>query len=533
MFPRTLLLAALLLPPAAAQCDLQRLASSAFMGTYDHFGYAVALQHGELLVGAPGHYSTQPIGHVHVFRKVGGSWQHVQTIDPPTGGVAWGFGTSLAVHGDLLAVGNPDGFLGHTLQGVVYLFERQGGLWVPTTEIAASDGKLFDEFGRSVALDRSRLVVGASYVKVGTQGRPGAAYVFERTASGWTETAKLMPRGLSSHDHFGWSVALRGDTVVVGEPGPNDYFTTEHGHAWVYLREPSGEWLETQVLESTGPNGGGLFGRAVVLDGERLFVGACFEVDLSPGGYGGAAYVYERAGGTWVLADKLLGNDPTTTQGFGFALAAEGDRLAVGSGLTSSLTTFIGSVFLYERVGTRWRRVWTIEPSDGLLVPSCFAAALALDGGRLVAGADIEDSVAYGAGEAIVYELGEFHDPIGVGVAGQGGFLPLLRGETCGGSSLTVTLQDGLGGAGGVLVTGADSGALPFKGGTLLAAPPWRLFPHVLGGTPGLAGAGNWSIVADVPASLSAPQLVLQAVYPDAAAVGGYSMSAGLRVTIP
>jgi hypothetical protein len=98
---------------------------------------------------------------------------------------------------------------------------------------------------------------------------------------------------------------------------------------------------------------------------------------------------------------------------------------------------------------------------------------------------------------------------------------------------LRVSVAHGLGGASGALFAGADVAAAPFAGGVLYPSAPWRIVSHVLDGVAGVAGAGSWTVSAPVPAGLVGASIVAQAVYADPAAVGGWSLSRGLKLELP
>ena len=123
------------------------------------------------------------------------------------------FGTSVAVSGATVVVGAPFDSVG----GAAYVFNRQGGSWVETQKLTASDATRGAEFGWSLAISGATLVVGAS----GDSDGVGAAYVFNREGASWVEEQKLIPSdgGLGL---FGFSVAISGSTVVVGSPFSGD-----------------------------------------------------------------------------------------------------------------------------------------------------------------------------------------------------------------------------------------------------------------------------------------------------------------------
>ena len=198
---------------------------------YAYFGYSVSISGNTAVVGS---YGKQP-GAAYIFeRNQGGAehWGQVKKLTASDGiGVGDQFGISVAIDGDTLAVGANHG--NRATSGAVYMFERnQNGAenWGEVQELTASDANLLDEFGISVALDGDTMVVGAWAINLLTGG---AAYIFERNqngVAGWTEMQKITASDVAAHDQFGSSVGIDGDTVVVGAVGKN----SNTGAAYVF-----------------------------------------------------------------------------------------------------------------------------------------------------------------------------------------------------------------------------------------------------------------------------------------------------------
>ena len=177
------------------------------------------------------------------------------TIDPwvqkakltASDGEEWDwFGTSVAISGDTVVVGADDDVIGtNTDQGSAYVFVRSGDTWTQTAKLTASDGAADDSFGHSVAISGDTVVVGAD----GDDNNKGSAYVFEKPAAGWanmTQTAKLTASDGEDYDHFGYSVAISGDTVVVGAPLADGGGNCYKGSAYVFEKRHQGKsmpWL--------------------------------------------------------------------------------------------------------------------------------------------------------------------------------------------------------------------------------------------------------------------------------------------------
>lgn len=132
-------------------------------------------------------------------------------------------GWSIAVDGDTAVIGAPNATVnGHSSQGAAYVFTYTNDSWSETAKLTASDGASFDTFGYSVALSGDTAIVGAWHAAINGNPLQGAAYVFKRVNGTWTETAKLTADDGVAYDDFGFSVAVSGATAFVCSPYPGD-----------------------------------------------------------------------------------------------------------------------------------------------------------------------------------------------------------------------------------------------------------------------------------------------------------------------
>ena len=331
----------------------------------DELGWSVAVDGDTLVIGALGD-DPNNTGAAYVFTKVAGGWSQVGKLTAEDRGKDAGFGHAVAVHGDTIVVGayeedhtvdtdNLDAF------GAAYVFTKPATGWADMNETArltASDTVANDEFGTSVAVHGDTIVVGAPEQ---TTPANGAAYIFTKPANGWadgTETAKL--RGQLGGDRFGRSVALHGDTVVVGahEVGAND-----QGEAYVFTKSATtGVWDDwgnkkandaTARLTASDRAIGDKFGWSVAFDGETIVVGAPFDDD--DGDSSGSAYVFIKpATGGWVstsTAAKLTASDGAEDDQFGFSVAVDGDTIVVGADQDDSKR---GTVYVFTKPDGGW-----------------------------------------------------------------------------------------------------------------------------------------------------------------------------------
>jgi hypothetical protein len=291
-----------------------------------------------------------------------------------------GFGASVALSGDgnTALVGGPTDIPGPVGAGVgaAWVFTRSGSTWTQQgPKLTGAGGIGEGEFGRSVALsaDGNTALIGGRT----DNGGAGAAWVFKRTGSTWTQQGPklLAPSSSSGEAGFGSGVALSGDgnTAILGGP-----FTNTGGAAWVFTRTgsswaPAGEKLA----------GAGRFGEAIALspDGSTAIVGAPFD------GSSGTAIVFVRSGASWVQQGaKLAGEGATESGEFGssVALSADGSTALVGAKFESS---WAGSGWVFTRSGTTWKqqggKLTTNEDGGGTLGDS---VALSADGNAALIG---------------------------------------------------------------------------------------------------------------------------------------------------
>jgi MYXO-CTERM domain-containing protein len=161
------------------------------------------------------------------------------------------------------------------------VFVRSGGAWTQQAKLLANDKAAQDQFGVSVALTGDPALVGAHQDDDGGKDS-GAAYVFARSSGVWTQQAKLLPNDGAEYDWFGVSVALTGDTALVGASG-------HIGSAYVFARS-SDVWTQQAKLLANDGAENDRFGVSVALSEDMALVGAAWDDDKAPNA--GAVYVF-------------------------------------------------------------------------------------------------------------------------------------------------------------------------------------------------------------------------------------------------
>ncbi len=289
---------------------------------------------------------------------------------------AQGFGVSVAVSGSDVLVGEPTQV---RRSGIVYVYRRgaAGSAWAERAQLTPADGQAGNNFGATIAVDGNTAVVGAA---PNGPRRPGEAYVFTRDRAGaWTQAAKLeRPDSAVS---FGLAVAVAGDLVLVGAAG-RDSLT---GAVYVYRRSGT-TWRSAGVLTASDARRGDRFGATVALAGGRAVVSA-----IGRGRNAGVAYVFAVEGDSLREQARILPSDTTANNRFGQSLAFAGEDLLVGA---PGFDRNAGGVFQLRRDSAgRWQEAMILRPFDRAPGKQ-FGASLAFDGSELWVGAPVSEQAA-------------------------------------------------------------------------------------------------------------------------------------------
>jgi hypothetical protein len=222
-------------------------------------------------------------GSTYVFARKGSSWVQEAELLATEAEAGDNFGYSVGVSEDTVVVGSvhADGPGGEN-QGRVLVFIRGSDTWMQHAKLIASDANAYARFGNSVSISRETVAVGA-YLHHGPAGpNQGAAYVFVKPSFGWadmSETARLLPSDSAANDLFGVSVSVSGDMVAVGCPWCDDPDGPDQGCVYLFAKPESGwsNMSETMKLRASDAAAGDLFGYSVALLGDTLVVGAVLE----------------------------------------------------------------------------------------------------------------------------------------------------------------------------------------------------------------------------------------------------------------
>jgi hypothetical protein len=371
----------------------------------DWFGYSVSVSGDTIVVGAlhedsdatgvngdQSNNNLQDSGAAYVFVRNGTTWSQQAYLKASNSGTSWHFGAAVAVSGDRIVAGaygedsNATGVNGNQNDlssgdsGAAYVFVRNGAVWSQEAYLKASNTGTLDWFGLAVAISSDTVVVGAyeeDSLAAGVDCDPfnngttasGAAYVFARVAGVWSQQAFLKSNSTDGGggDRFGYSLAVSGDTVVVGarledsnatgvNGNPNNNSAAGSGAAYVFVRNGT-VWSQQAYLKSSNSQSADVFGSSVSVSGDTIVVGAGSlpdnageasnatgvngnQLDNSAAG-AGAAYVFKRTGTNWSQLAYLKASNTGASDFFGHSIAISGNVVVVGAPSEDSNATVV------------------------------------------------------------------------------------------------------------------------------------------------------------------------------------------------
>ena len=371
---------------------------------YDLFGSALALSGDTLVVGAfnatIGDNNAQGAAYVYE-RDSGSAWKQVAKLVAPDGAADDWFGAVVALSDTTIVIGAPWADVGgQSDQGAAYMFERnQGGdgNWGWVKKLIAADGAADDWFGSALAISSDTLAAGAYFADIADQGDQGAVYIFERDQGGtndWGQARKLVAADGAADDWFGAALSIGGDILAAGAPSTNSF----QGATYIFSRNlgGAGNWGQMIKLSASDGAEGDGFGNAVALDGDTLVAGAPF-AEIGSNGDQGAAYIFERnLGGenAWGEVIKLAGSDSEADEWFGASVTIAGEVLAIGAPYADPGDNLDqGAAYTFQRNlgGTNvWGQMAKLAAWDGT-AEDRFGTSLSVDSGTLAAGAPYAD----------------------------------------------------------------------------------------------------------------------------------------------
>jgi len=360
------------------------------------------------------------------------------------------FGSPVAISGNTVVVGayredsSARGVNGNqsdnfTLDsGAAYVFVRNGTSWQQQAYLKASNTSASDFFAHFAAVSGDTIVIGATgedSAATGVNGNQndnnavdsGAAYVFVRSGTTWSQQAYLKASNTGAGDAFGSAVAISGDTIVVGAPNEasagigidgnqNDNTAINAGAAYVFVRTGT-NWVQQAYLKASNTGAEDQFGNFVAISADTIVISAHYESSSATGVNGnqnnnnairsGAVYVFRRTGSNWIQEAYLKSSNTDAEDRFGRHIAISGDTILAGAYREASAATgvngnqndnsrpYSGAAYVFVRDGTNWAQQAYLKASNAG-AGDFFGLSLDLSANTAVIGAYFEDSISVG-----------------------------------------------------------------------------------------------------------------------------------------
>ncbi len=372
----------------------------------DSFGSSLAVSGNRLAVGS--HLDDQGAtesGRVHVFDLSSGTptvpWVTVDNPGPQTNDL---FGFSVALSGTRLATGAHGDNTGVSDAGSAYFFELSSGTpGVPVLSINTPSPSSEEEFGNSIGISGSIVVVGAYHDDKGANTNSGSTFLYDFLSSNPdVPILTLENPAPANNDYFGAAVAIAGNTVVVAAY-QDDVGATNSGTVYVYNRASPTPTVPVLTIPNPSAQAQDQFGNAIALSGSMLVIGAA-KNDVGSVVDAGSAYVYDLSSGTPAVPVAVLDNPaPATDDLFGISVAISGTKVAVGAnGNDVNAANNAGSVYIYEIPSTSPVAILN-NPSP--TADDFFGQAVGISGSRIIVGSPFDNTGARDAGRAYAYNL--------------------------------------------------------------------------------------------------------------------------------
>lgn len=374
--------------------------------TGQQFGWSLAMTADAIAIGSRGKVTGAGIGSgdVTLYDRATGYLGSPRTLIAPDGVPGDDFGNQVALSDRFVIVGARFADVGTQQDaGAAYIFRRDGASFPLVQRLIASDGHAGDEFAHGLATDGTRIVSGSLRADANVF-HTGAAYVFRLGSAGtFTQEAKLTASDAASGDGLGISVGISGSTIVAGAPYRTE-LGINSGAAYIFELSGSG-WTQTAKLLAPGAQPGETYGELVAISADTIAINAPRRT-IAGRANAGAVFVYQRTAGVWQLATTLTSNDPRANELFGFGLSLQGNTLAIGGfSRGRGQAGRSGCAYIFKSTPTGWRlasRIETPEPENDAF----FGYALALSGGNVLIGSPQQTARATPAvGAARLYDL--------------------------------------------------------------------------------------------------------------------------------
>ena len=347
----------------------------------DRFGASVSVNGTTAVVGAPA--GNGNLGAAYVFTLSGGTWTQQQELTAGDGASGDQFGASVALNGTLIVVGAPGR---NTNTGAAYVFVSFLGFSSQQAELTASDAASSANFGSSVAVNGTTALIG-SY---NFNGGQGSAYVFLQSGTTWSQQAELLASDKAAGDNFGTSVALSGNIAIIGAP-QKTVTKTNQGVAYAFTRSVATWTQQTPDLVAKAPAAaavGDNFGSSVSLDIVSSVPTALIAAPQRTSAKG-VVYVFTSTatGATWTQQTTLTAGDAAAGDLFGTSVSLSGTAAVIGAPDHGSNNNDRGAAYEFTGSGSTWTQQATDLLASDAAKNDLFGASVSVSGTLAVIGA--------------------------------------------------------------------------------------------------------------------------------------------------
>jgi hypothetical protein len=342
----------------------------------NNFGRSVAVDGNTAIIGVSG----LGLGFAYIYIRNENTWVQQAKLTLPDGAQNKRFGWSVDISGDTAVVGTLNN---RTEQGAAYVFVRNGTSWALQGKLLGfAPADQYDHFGLSVAIDGDTVAVGADWDGDGGLGS-GAVYLYYRSAGTWSELVKIKAADIVKWEGFGRSIDISGGTVVIGAH-KNSENKKEAGAVYIFTGSGA-NWVQEAKLTASDAQIKAAFGRSVAISGDSIVVGAR---GTSQAGYSsGSAYIFTRTGTTWVEQATLLAADADSRDYLGQSVAIDGDIAVAGAFGDDDAGESSGSAYVFSRSGVDWVQQAKLTAFDAEAGDE-FGRSVAIYGNTIALGAE-------------------------------------------------------------------------------------------------------------------------------------------------
>jgi len=370
---------------------------------YPDFARSVDSCNGYAVIGSP--RANEFHGTVEILKENRGNWSHVATLTAPDGGQYWGeqFGYSVALDGTTLVVGAKG-----VQTAYIFVRNRKTGEWVWQDTLHRPSTSGPTQFGFAVAIHEDTIVVADPTVTVNGISKAGSAYAYIRSNGGWSLQQKLTSDQPSVNEYFGSACDVHKDSIAIRS---TNHTSNSTGLATAYVfKNSNSDWKLEAKLEDPSAHQPTYSYTSLSIHDDTMVVGnsAHFQslFDMS-----GAVYVYVRNNNTWSLQQTLMQEDPYASNdyqdGFGNSVDFDGDTIVVGAIASDLGLLDHGAAHLFKRnAEATWTLDRTLTASDIQEGDTLYGFSVAVDGNHVLVGAPGEDNKnGTNAGAAYSYDI--------------------------------------------------------------------------------------------------------------------------------